>query len=147
MQFTHEGATFTFGAVEQFIVLHCYKCRCPFAVPEALQRKWREKCETFYCPCGHDQHYTVSENEKLRKQLASATAALDQARAAGADELRRRLTAERGRAIVKGKLKHVKARIKNGVCPHCNRYFENLHRHMTNQHGGKEVEPREDATS
>jgi hypothetical protein len=98
-------------------------------------RRRREDHQGFYCPNGHSNFYSGdNEAEKLRKQLVRAEAERDRARVrANGEEARRRL-AERQRAAAKGQVTKIKNRIANGVCPCCNRSFENVRRHIETQH-------------
>jgi rubrerythrin len=45
-------------------------------------------------------------------------------------------TARKAEAIVRGKFKAQSERVKNGVCPCCNRTFQNLMAHMKTKHPG-----------
>lgn len=105
----------------------CYKCGIEFAAPANYVKKRREDAADFYCPNGHSQRYTKSKVQILEEKLA--------------EEQRKREWAEKGRdtarraeAIAAGKLKAMKHRVKNGVCPRCKRSFENLQRHMKTKH-------------
>jgi hypothetical protein len=42
---------------------------------------------------------------------------------------------ENSHRATRGHLTRVKKRVQNGVCPKCNRTFQNLQRHMASQHG------------
>jgi hypothetical protein len=105
----------------------CYKCGIEFAAPANYVKQRRDDSADFYRPNGHPQRYTKGRVEILEAQLA--------------EEKRKREWAEKGRetarraeAIASGKLKAIKHRVKNGVCPCCHRSFENLQRHMTTKH-------------
>jgi hypothetical protein len=112
----------------------CYKCHITFAMPQDLQKRARERGETFYCPLGHSQVYSTTEVQKLQAKLereerwrkvaeTSARAARDQADAA-----------ERSARAYRGHVTRIKKRIGNGVCPCCQRHFTNVERHMASQH-------------
>lgn len=98
-----------------------------------LQEDARRK---FTCLKGHSQHFSDSENdiEKIRRErnLLKQQAAMHE------DEIReeqeRRKAAERAAAAQKGQVTRLKNRAKAGVCPCCNRSFQNLQRHMENKH-------------
>ena len=85
---------------------------------------------TFYCPNGHSRWYPGKTAEQLAREatdaLARERAAHDQTRAARASAEARELRAKR-------KLK----RVHKGVCPDCNRTFQNLARHMACKHAPK----------
>jgi len=83
----------------------------------------------FYCPAGHPQHYVgETDADKLRRAEQRNRALKDQLDAA-----------EASRAAYKGqatKYRNQVARAENGVCPHCNRSFVDLRRHMGSKHPG-----------
>ena len=101
----------------------CCNCGIWFAIPQAVQKRLLENGALFYCPNGHSQHYTKTEIQKLRENLA-------------AEESRHRSTLSRlneekaERERVERKLK----RVGRGVCPECNRSFQNLAQHMACKH-------------
>lgn len=128
--------TITWSAT--LVVIDCCACGVLFGVPQDLDRLNQEEGpkRSFWCPNGHQQHYTESTVRKLKAQLereerwrknaeARATAAQDQARAA-----------ERSAAAYKGRVTRLKNRAAAGVCPCCTRHFENLQRHMSSKHPG-----------
>ena len=105
----------------------CWKCGISFAAPANYVKSRREDKGEFFCPNGHRAVYGKSVADELRAELE--------------EEKRKREWAERGRdtarraeAIAGGKLKALKERVKNGVCPCCKRSFENLARHMKTKH-------------
>jgi hypothetical protein len=110
---------------EKLTVVHC-TCGIPYAIPEALYNQAHERGKSIYCPVGHAWHYTESTEQKLkreREKTARVQAQLDQAEAS--------LVAQKGVAT---KLRKKVARAENGVCPHCNRSFVNLQRHVKTKH-------------
>jgi chromosome segregation ATPase len=113
-----------------------------FAIPKYWDDSLRESHATFYCPAGHGQSYTgPTEADKLRAKLketekyrANAAHRTEMAEAE-AVHLRDQLGAtERSLRGHKAAKTRIKNRIAAGVCPCCNRQFQNLHRHMTGQH-------------
>ena len=99
--------------------------------------------ETFYCPRGHGQHYNrgPSEADKLRQErdrLKQDAARKDEVIAYErrcrelADQRAER--SKRQTAAAKGQVTRLKNRASAGVCPCCNRQFQNLKRHMDSQH-------------
>jgi chromosome segregation ATPase len=81
----------------------------------------------FFCPNGHSQHFTESEvarlSKKLEEQMRVATKMAECAR-----------MAERSAQKAQAETKRLKRRISAGVCPCCNRTFQNLARHMKSKH-------------
>jgi hypothetical protein len=117
-------------------VVDCCNCGILFGVPQDLDKRNRANHRsTFWCPNGHEQHYSgPTEAQKLRDELARTERQRDCARAsadAGWDQAR---AAERSASAYKGRVTRLKNRAAAGVCPCCTRSFENLHRHMESQH-------------
>jgi hypothetical protein len=102
----------------------CFQCGCVFGMSSEFRRHRLDKHDTFYCPAGHSQHYIgKSEAQKLREEL-------DAERDRKLSALARANEAEAREAKVLRKLK----RVSRGVCPECNRSFDNLARHMACKH-------------
>lgn len=111
-----------------FEVVHCCTCGMAFGMPVEVERARRDDHKWFYCPAGHQQHYTgKSEAQKLKDELARNTAKLDQVQNRNQQLIRERDT------IAKAHRK-MRVRVMNGVCPCCNRSFDNLRAHMSTQH-------------
>lgn len=127
---------------QRFEVIVCCTCKMPFAVLASTRSDWRSSGATFYCPLGHQQHYSESlearlrkEKEKLERDCAWYQERLKDERAAH-ETTTRRLNAQRANVT------KLKKRVAHGVCPCCTRTFSNLARHMASQHPGfKSVEP------
>lgn len=107
----------------------CIKCGVPIYMPEAKYNfAQRDHSENFYCCNGHPQVFVgKTEAQKLREELDR-----EKSRRATAEMDAR--TARHAESIAKGKLKATNERVKNGVCPCCNRTFQNLMRHMATKH-------------
>lgn len=103
----------------------CCNCHMVFAMPADFRRRaLNDRGLWFYCPAGHKQHYTgKGAEEKLRDAEAREVALRDQLHAAEADAEATRVRLMRDRH-----------RFANGVCPCCNRSFENVRRHMESEH-------------
>lgn len=112
----------------------CCTCGTVFGILHEVNQRLLRDGGSFFCPNGHKQWYVEPEVEKLKKQLAEAkrqTALYHQWYDAEKDDhqtTRRRLSA------AKGVLTRTRKRVAGGVCPECNRHFENLHRHMQTKH-------------
>lgn len=128
----------TFGTYVSMQTIECYKCAIPFAVPAEYKSRLQAKGEDFYCPNGHRQHYCKSTEQVLREKLEKQKRDYEE-RIEGLEgtiywkdqkikETKGKLT---GQKIQNTKMKN---RIKNGVCPCCNRTFENLAAHMKTKH-------------
>src|SRR5690606_34129966 len=109
--------------------LNCCKCDCVFYLPDALYESAKASSSImFYCPYGHPQHFpdgpSKAEIEKKRADLAEQRLRQQQARV---EDMERELDGvSRSRSAFKGQLTKVKKRVANGVCPCCNRIFEDL---------------------
>lgn len=134
-----EGQTFTEFLEMETIV--CYSCAIPFAVPSSFKRNLQANQENFYCPNGHRQHYSKSTEsilkekiDKLEKQKAEESQYFKDLlfiKSKRIEESKKEIKVLKAKNTIKRKkLK----RVKNGVCPCCNRSFQNLMDHMKNQH-------------
>lgn len=114
----------------ELTVMKCW-CGLVHAVPTNLYDVYMEsKSKSLHCPLGHS--YVPGERREIREeQLAAKVAHLR--------EQNEHLRIERGKAekrvsTYRGHLTRVKKRVSGGVCPCCNRSFENLGRHMKSKH-------------
>lgn len=113
------------------VVLECCRCHIDFGLPEEMHNKARKDPSIwFYCPAGHHQHFPAgkSDEAKLREAEAREVALRDQLHAAEAD-------AEKTRGV----LLRDRQRFANGVCPCCNRTFQNVLNHMRGEHPDYDV--------
>lgn len=126
-----------FKADRQLVVVSCATCHITYAIPESLYRSAlaypgsRSDGWKLCCPVGHTWHYVgLSVDEKLereRDRRASIQADLDRTRAS--------LSAQRGQTTkARNERDRLKTRAAAGVCPCCNRTFQQLARHMKGQH-------------
>lgn len=120
-----------------------HHCKVQFFLPEELYQAAlhsrgpiNQGGIQFYCPYGHQQHYIKGESpeDKLRRErdvLAQRVVQKD-------DEIRYqqnlRQGTERRLSAVKGMVTRIKNRVGHGVCPCCDRSFQNLTRHMSHKH-------------
>jgi hypothetical protein len=122
------GAQFVAG-IEMFTEV-CCNCGMPFAMTKDFERQRRNDHKNFYCPSGHSLHYSgPSEAEKLRSELERKEQILDAERARAA-------RVEQERDQVARAHNRMRQRVMNGVCPCCNRTFQNLLAHMKTEHPG-----------
>jgi hypothetical protein len=92
-------------------------------MPNDLLRNFKEKGTAHFCPNGHSQSFTKSEVSRLREQLEAKEREL---RASKCETLAERLEREKAERKLN--------RVRRGVCPCCNRSFQNLARHMETKH-------------
>jgi hypothetical protein len=115
---------------QYFEIQHCCNCGVAFAIPLDLYNILRQTKRSFYCPNGHGQSFTAqTEAERLQKLLDQETAC--------------RLNEEALRETAERKLRRLQKRIHSGVCPCCQRSFDNLRSHMDTKHKdyGKALPP------
>ncbi len=117
----------TYTAEGVFVTKTCGECGIQFGLQEGFDNDNQRNGGTWYCPNGHGRVYTEPEVKKLERQLTREMARHDQTKA-NLQGTKRTLIAERGHRT------RLKNRIKNGVCPCCNRSFQNLYKHMKSQH-------------
>lgn len=120
---------------ESLVIEHCCNCGIAFAVTRDFHRKCTEDSGFwFHCPAGHRQHYSKGEVQRLRQEVAQLTETKD-----GLSNLNTRLQEKllrkeySIRALKAAKTKIIN-RVKNGVCPCCNRSFTDLQRHFKTKH-------------
>lgn len=128
---------------EQFFFSTCPRCNVQHAFPryiyEAAQARKGTKNTSGYlvfCPNGHEWHYREGESreDELRRERDLLKQRLSQKDDQIVCERELRTAAERSAAARKGQITRLKNRAAAGVCPCCNRSFENLRRHMSNRH-------------
>lgn len=117
-------------------VKECPVCGITYAIPKSLSQKKYNDGGEWYCPNGHSLVYTKPEHVRLAEELATVKRDRDWYK-----EQRERAQAdvkhlEASRNAYKGQVTKIKARVGRGMCPCCNRFFENLHRHMNTKHPG-----------
>lgn len=122
------------------VVERCW-CGVQHAVPQSLvdmqNRQHRDGIRQvgIYCPLGHAWIRSGDgEAARLKLELEKRTQAVMREKASH-DQTRAALReTESRRRAEKGAKTKLKRRAANGVCPCCNRYFANVHKHMTSQH-------------
>lgn len=134
----------------ELVVLRCW-CGVQHAVPQSLRdvqlrqhNDGRKNVQGIYCPLGHQHVPTgTTKCDELAHNLANEAARLarevsrhDQTKA----ELRE---TENRRRAEKGAKTRLKNRVAAGVCPCCNRTFQNLARHIKGQHPDFTTTPSE----
>ena len=105
--------------------ISCGECGGTYAINERYRlQKW-EKGESWNCPyCRTGWGYAKGENARLQEEVA-AEKRRTQAALARENELR----------LAKDKMERKLKRVGKGVCPDCNRTFQNLAAHMKCKHG------------
>jgi len=107
---------------------HCARCNIAIYLEESHLRNLRRSHAEFYCPNGHSLNFNgETEEERLKREL-------DRQRESTRRWRQDAEHFERSRNTYKGVVSKLKKRVGNGVCPECNRTFQNLQRHMCSKH-------------
>jgi hypothetical protein len=121
----------------EFVVVTCGTksdggCNVTLAMSRTTYEETKRTGRTWYCPNGHPRVWGGPTTEqRLRDAEARQVHLGDQLRAA-------EVAAEKARVEAARLLQ----RAANGVCPCCNRSFENLRRHVETQHPDLAAEQR-----
>lgn len=134
-------AAYNLSSIVTFTVITCVKCGVAFGVDASVRQRWVDTGLQFFCPNGHRQHYAEGTVAQLTRQLERERKLLEEQKRvtafaqtnAAAERAAREQTQRQLRAR-KGINTRLRNRIKHGVCPCCNRTFQNLQRHMGTQH-------------
>lgn len=118
----------------------CFHCKKIFGMESEIQNYYVNSHKRFVCPyCEGGQSYCFkSDLEKAKEELQRAQEEIDRSRRRLNDKeirikhLENSVIAEKGH---KTRLKKKLQRVENGVCPDCNRSFQNLQKHMKSKHG------------
>lgn len=116
--------------------MECIHCGAPYGISKEVCNQARKHGGYHYCPhCRGNQGWR-GEDEDARRAAEIANL---KAQISRADERARRAQQdaehfEKSRNAYKGQVTKIKARAGRGMCPCCNRFFENLHRHMATKH-------------
>jgi DNA repair exonuclease SbcCD ATPase subunit len=115
---------------ETLTAMVCGNCGVAFAVPEKMRAEKESDGGYWYCPNGHSRIYKKTTAQELEEEKARRKRA--ELRAQANRELLE--AEERSHASTRGHLTRVKKRTAHGVCPCCNRTFQNVARHMESKH-------------
>lgn len=115
---------------ETLIATHCW-CGIAVGLPFSLHRHMKQsEKNSAYCPIGHSFHFGGSFETQLEQEKEARERAERRAQAT-----RDLLSAEeRSHTATRGHLTRHKKRASVGVCPCCNRQFQNVARHMKCKH-------------
>lgn len=125
----------TFTGEVTLQTIECCNCGVTFAMPQTWLNVYRgDSNRWFYCPAGHQQHFSKSTEQRLREEIERKNMVIaDQVRRVGllTSDLRSQKFKTQSAQMHAAKLKK---RIKNGVCPCCQRTFKNLAEHISHMH-------------
>lgn len=117
------------------VIQQCCECGINFGIPESFKNTLLGNGETFYCPNGHSQYF--ANKKSLEDKLKIKERELKEERDFSSRLYDEKEDFKKKAAAQKGQKTKILNRIKNGVCPHCNKSFENLHDHMKSKHKTK----------
>lgn len=120
-------STYTISENVALATISCSACGILYAFPESLMQYKRDNGGDFHCPNGHSQIFSKPTCTRLREELDTKQRELTAARC-------ETLAEKNGRAAAEKEMARHKKRMKNGVCPCCQRSFINLQRHMATKH-------------
>lgn len=135
---TYEGCKI--NCTTSLHVVNCGMCGGTYALSTCYVNKKREHGGFWtcpYCKCSWGYSKDISDVQKLKDQLVKQKDSTAYQRLEKERALDKASHLERSRNGMKGALKKSQKkldRVKNGVCPCCNRHFKNLGLHMNNQH-------------
>lgn len=117
----------------QLVTESCIDCGIIFAMPVDFKKRCKElgSAKSFYCPNGHSMVYRYSEKDQEINRLKQEKEQLEQSR----NSLHNQLS-EKTQQVSKleRSIKTRNRRLKAGVCPCCNRTFQELADHMKSKH-------------
>jgi hypothetical protein len=122
---------------DEFVKLEsmvCGECGVTFAVPATLRAERISDGRTFYCPNGHPRVFRETTETRLRRELDRERAARQRAEELRSAALKEADHNAREWRKSKTRLRNLRERVKNGVCPCCKRSFVQLARHMATKH-------------
>lgn len=106
----------------------CCNCGVAFAMPSDMQERRKKDHQNFFCPVGHQQHYTEEhETVTLKKQIEKLTKEKEWAQQESKVNAAAANKAEKS-------LQTLRQRTKAGVCPCCKRTVKQMAQHMANKH-------------
>lgn len=123
--------TFT-GTLE---VITCGGCGITFGMEETFYNLRKSDHKNWHCPNGCERHFTSkSEADKLREELNSANNLLAIRQSIISDKNQRIEQLGYSVRSLKAAKTKILNRVKNGVCPCCNRTFKDLQNHFKSKH-------------
>ena len=130
------GAELALLTEHDFYIVECGCCGGVYAILERVRLQKEREGKSWTCPyCDTGWGYSDNgTNAELKRELAKAEQAIKLERKQtewARQDARNAKNSARGYKAAKTRIKN---RIAHGVCPCCQRTFENLARHMANKH-------------
>lgn len=123
--------------VGRMIIHRCCTCGVPYGLDEDYNDRKVSKGGSWKCPNGHSQVFCESEEARLRKKLGRETHLREQAESEVGYQKRLKEGTQRKLSASCGQITKIKNRADKGMCPHCRRFFGNVHDHIQTQHKNK----------
>lgn len=112
----------------------CYCCGTVFAMDSELYWRRRDDGNMFWCPNGHQQHFTESELQRAQKRAENLAKRLEWAEQGERNAIARADATERRRRSIQGHATRLRKRIASGQCPCCKERFAELEQHIAEKH-------------
>lgn len=120
--------TVTFDYTAELSIVECAECGMDIYLSVDFVKRRRRDNKGWYCPNGHNNYWPQEGDLARANRLLPASRQRE-------ETLRDNLkTTEYKRRVEKAAKTRIKNRISKGVCPCCQRTFQNLGRHMANKH-------------
>lgn len=127
-------ATMTIETTVTITAMTCPVCGVHYGIDEAFRKRVAGNGQGWYCTNGHNLSYKETDVDRQRKRADDAEQRIA-AEKGWSKRLSDDLEAEQRRhSATKGQLTKTRKRIAAGVCPDCNRTFQNMARHMASKH-------------
>jgi len=131
--------------LQTICAVNCGVCGVLFGLEDSFDNARRADGVNFRCPNGHIIGYQNNTDKQQIARLKAEKQQLENQRQLAEEK---RIRAENDAKIFREEafksteknkrlrtaIKKKSLRIKNGLCPHCDRSFENLQRHMVSKH-------------
>lgn len=114
----------------------CGECGGVYAISERYRQQRQQEGNGWtcpYCKCSWG-YFKNGENDRLKRELEEAKQATERERKRKEWAEQEARNAELRTRAQKGVVTRIKNRVGNGVCPCCNRAFQDLQRHMHTKH-------------
>lgn len=114
----------------ELTTMNCGECGGTYAINERYRQQCYDKGTSWtcpYCECGWGYAANNGRHAALKRELREANNRADRHQVEAREQRQRATSISRS-------YQRVRDRVKNGVCPCCNRTFENLARHMKTKH-------------
>lgn len=120
----------------ELTTMNCGICGGTYAINERRRAECFQTGDGWHCPyCQASWGYSNNnENARLKRELEAERKRKEWAQQDALRQREARLAAENRERAQKAAKTRLKNRVAKGVCPCCNRTFENLQRHMASKH-------------